>query len=61
MAAAPSPIPGIPSVENETTLGVELRSDTPLVRSIAVGHTAAVCLARVAVDGRGGQRQWLPN
>ncbi|AZC88427.1 TipJ family phage tail tip protein [Pseudomonas chlororaphis] len=27
-------IPGIPSVENETTLNVELRSDTPWVRSI---------------------------
>ena len=27
-------IPGIPSVENETTLGIELRSGTPWVRSI---------------------------
>ncbi|AZD93007.1 MULTISPECIES: host specificity protein J [Pseudomonas] len=27
-------IPGIPSVENETTLNIELRSDTPWVRSI---------------------------
>ncbi|PXX63813.1 hypothetical protein SAMN05660489_03707 [Pseudomonas sp. LAMO17WK12:I10] len=27
-------IPGIPSVENETTMNIELRSDTPWVRSI---------------------------
>ena len=35
-------IPGIPSVENETTLNIELRSDTPWVRSITNTQLSAV-------------------
>jgi predicted phage tail protein len=35
-------IPGIPSVENETTLNVELRSDAPWVRSITNIQLSAV-------------------
>jgi predicted phage tail protein len=35
-------IPGIPSVENETTLNVELRSDAPWVRSISNIQLSAV-------------------
>jgi len=35
-------IPGIPSVENETTLNVELRSDSPWVRSITNTQLSAV-------------------
>lgn len=35
-------IPGIPSVENETSLNVELRSDTPWVRSITNIQLSAV-------------------
>jgi len=35
-------IPGIPSVENETTLNVELRSDSPWVRSISNIQLSAV-------------------
>ncbi|MCQ2994007.1 phage tail protein [Pseudomonas syringae] len=35
-------IPGIPSVENETTLNVELRSDAPWVRSITNTQLSAV-------------------
>lgn len=37
-------IPGIPSVENETTLGIELRSGTPWVRSITNTQLSAVRL-----------------
>lgn len=37
-------IPGIPSVENETTLGIELRSGTPWVRSINNTQLSAVRL-----------------
>ncbi len=35
-------IPGIPSVENETSLNIELRSDTPWVRSITNTQLSAV-------------------
>ncbi|MEB0226246.1 phage tail protein [Pseudomonas sp. 10S4] len=35
-------IPGIPSVENETTLNIELRSDSPWVRSITNTQLSAV-------------------
>ena len=35
-------VPGIPSVENETTLNVELRSDSPWVRSITNTQLSAV-------------------
>ncbi|WP_439821412.1 host specificity protein J [Pseudomonas sp. HLG18] len=35
-------IPGIPSVENETSLNIELRSDTPWVRSISNTQLSAV-------------------
>jgi predicted phage tail protein len=35
-------IPGIPSVENETTINVELRDDTPWVRSITNTQLSAV-------------------
>ncbi|QXI03031.1 phage tail protein [Pseudomonas monsensis] len=35
-------IPGIPSVENETSLNIELRSDTPWVRSITNIQLSAV-------------------
>ncbi len=35
-------IPGIPSVENETTVNVELHSDTPWVRSISNTQLSAV-------------------
>ncbi|AOX28538.1 DUF1983 domain-containing protein [Pseudomonas aeruginosa] len=37
-------IPGIPSVENETTVNVELRSDTPWVRSVTNTQLSAVRL-----------------
>ncbi|MGX8847706.1 phage tail protein [Pseudomonas aeruginosa] len=37
-------IPGIPSVENETTVNVELRSDTPWVRSVTNAQLSAVRL-----------------
>ena len=37
-------IPGIPSVENETTLGIELRSGTPWVRAISNTQLSAVRL-----------------
>jgi predicted phage tail protein len=37
-------IPGIPAVENETSLNVELRSDTPWVRSITNTQLSAVRL-----------------
>ncbi|AJO76503.1 phage tail protein [Pseudomonas sp. MRSN 12121] len=37
-------IPGIPSVENETSLNIELRSDTPWVRSITNTQLSAVRL-----------------
>ncbi|EPM7288713.1 host specificity protein J [Pseudomonas aeruginosa] len=37
-------IPGIPSVENETTVNVELRSDTPWVRSVSNTQLSAVRL-----------------
>ncbi|WP_307988085.1 DUF1983 domain-containing protein, partial [uncultured Pseudomonas sp.] len=37
-------IPGIPSVENETTLGIELRSGTPWVRSINNTQLSAIRL-----------------
>ncbi|MGK8948393.1 phage tail protein [Pseudomonas aeruginosa] len=37
-------IPGIPSVENETTMNVELRSDTPWVRSVTNAQLSAVRL-----------------
>ena len=37
-------IPGIPSVENETTLGIELRSGTPWVRAISNIQLSAVRL-----------------
>ncbi|SEM50039.1 Phage-related protein, tail component [Pseudomonas sp. ok272] len=37
-------IQGIPSVENETTLGIELRSDTPWVRAISNTELSAVRL-----------------
>ena len=37
-------IPGIPSVENETTLGIELRSGTPRVRAISNTQLSAVRL-----------------
>jgi len=35
-------IPGIPSVENETTLNIELRSDSPWIRSITNTQLSAV-------------------
>ncbi len=35
-------IPGIPSVENETTVNVELRSDSPWVRSLTNTQLSAV-------------------
>lgn len=35
-------IPGIPSVENETTVNVELRNDTPWIRSITNTQLSAV-------------------
>lgn len=37
-------IPGIPSVENETSLGIELRSGTPWVRAISNTQLSAVRL-----------------
>jgi predicted phage tail protein len=37
-------IPGIPSVENETALGIELRSGTPYVRAISNTELSAVRL-----------------
>lgn len=37
-------IPGIPSVENDTQLNIELRSDTPFVRSITNTQLSAVRL-----------------
>lgn len=37
-------IPGIPSVENETSLGIELRSETPWVRSINNTQLSAIRL-----------------
>lgn len=37
-------IPGIPAVENETTLGIELRSGTPWVRAISNAQLSAVRL-----------------
>ncbi|MDP6009153.1 phage tail protein [Pseudomonas aeruginosa] len=37
-------IPGIPAVENETTVNVELRSDTPWVRSLSNTQLSAVRL-----------------
>ncbi|MGY4663254.1 putative phage tail protein [Pseudomonas chlororaphis] len=47
-------IPGIPSVENETTLNIELRSDTPWVRSITNTQLSA---ARVRFAWPALQRQ----
>ncbi|WDG77374.1 host specificity protein J [Pseudomonas chlororaphis] len=47
-------IPGIPSVENETTLNIELRSDTPWVRSITNTQLSA---ARVRLAWPALQRQ----
>ena len=51
-------IPGIPSVENETTLGIELRSGTPWVRAISNTQLSAVRLrfawpALQSVDANG--------
>ncbi|HIE1384738.1 TPA: TipJ family phage tail tip protein, partial [Pseudomonas aeruginosa] len=37
-------IPGIPAVENETSVNVELRSDTPWVRSLSNTQLSAVRL-----------------
>lgn len=37
-------IPGIPAVENETTVNVELRSDTAWVRSLTNTQLSAVCV-----------------
>ena len=59
-------IPGISSVENETTLGIELRSCTPWVRSInnkhpAVRGTPALCLAHAAIDRQERKYQRLPD
>lgn len=42
-------IPGFPSVENEVIVGVELRADTPIVRSVSGSDLSAVRV-RVAVD-----------
>ncbi len=39
-----SHIPGIPAIENETTLGVELRSGTPWVKAISNAQLSAVRL-----------------
>ncbi|AZD67560.1 Phage-related protein, tail component [Pseudomonas chlororaphis] len=47
-------IPGIPSVENETTLNIELRSDTPWVRSITNTQLSA---ARIRFAWPALQRQ----
>jgi len=42
-------IPGFPSVENEVIVGVELRADTPIVRTVSGSDLSAVRV-RVAVD-----------
>lgn len=42
-------IPGFPSVENELIVGVELRADSPVVRSVSGSDLSAVRV-RVAVD-----------
>lgn len=51
-------IPGIPSIENETSLGIELRSGTPWIRSITNTQLSAVRLrfgwpALQSVDAQG--------
>ncbi|EMN8651916.1 phage protein [Pseudomonas aeruginosa BWHPSA020] len=43
-AVDPDYIPGIPAVENETSVNVELRSDTPWVRSLSNTQLSAVRL-----------------
>ncbi|MCJ7854631.1 host specificity protein J, partial [Pseudomonas monteilii] len=47
-------IPGLPAVENETTVGVELRSDTPWVRSLTNPELSA---ARVRLSWPALQEQ----
>jgi predicted phage tail protein len=47
-------IPGIPSVENETTINVELRSDSPWIRSITNVQLSAV---RIRIAWPALQRQ----
>lgn len=42
-------IPGFPSVENEVIVGVELRSETPIVRTVSGSDLSAVRV-RLAVD-----------
>lgn len=42
-------IPGFPSVENEVIVGVELRADTPIVRTVSGSDLSAVRV-RVSVD-----------
>ncbi len=56
-------IQGIPSVENETTLGIELRSGTPWVRAISNTELSAVRLRFAwpmlqSIDSSGNVNGW---